>query len=170
MGCAKINQLLMLSRSQHRYKKERSLKTKKQWLEEIVETVTVDLSDVLWISCLLSLISDDVVGVVMSFGDVDRSGDVEAIFCEVDKPSRDSVVLLFLSVDKFSGEVVWTSGDVDVILNMAPYSWHCSISSGSYFNTHCMPSCISVKCLQFSKTIQKTYMIFDKIKIWTYLC
>lgn len=71
---------------------------------------------------LLSVISDDVVCVVMSFGDVDRSGDVEVIVCEVDKPSRDSVVLLFLSVDKFSGEVVWTSGDVDVILNMAPFN------------------------------------------------
>lgn len=54
----------------------------------------------------------------MQFNDVDRFGDVEVIFCEVDELSWDSVVLLFSSVDEFSGEVVGTSGDVK--LNMAP--------------------------------------------------
>lgn len=80
----------------------------------------------------------------MPFNDVDRSGDVDVKFCEVDELSLAWVVLLFSSVDEFSGEVVGTSGDVDVKLNMAPYNWHCSTSSGSYRNTHCMPSGNSV--------------------------
>lgn len=62
---------------------------------------------------------------------MDCSGDVEVIFCEVDEPPWDSVVLFFCSVEEFSGEVVEALGDVDVILNMAPSNWHCSISSGS---------------------------------------
>lgn len=117
--------------------------------------ISVDPSEV-WISCSLSVISDDVIGVGLLFNDVDCSGDVEIIFCEVDEPPWDSVVLLFCSVGEFSGEVVEALGDVDVILNMAPSNWHCSISSGSYCNTHCMPSDNSVKKkLQLGKTIQK---------------
>lgn len=76
------------------------------------------------------MISDDVNDVDMSFCDVDLSGDVEVLFCDVVEPSRDSVVLIFCGVDEFSGDFVVISGDVDVILNRAPSSWHCSISSG----------------------------------------
>lgn len=94
----------------------------------------------------LSVLSDDVNGVVLSFFDVEYSADVAVILCEVDELSKDSVASVFFGVDEFPGEIVVVfSDDGVVILNTAPYNPHCSISSRLYGNIHCMPSGKSVK-------------------------
>lgn len=67
---------------------------------------------------------------------MEPSTDAEVIICEVDELS---VVAVFCDIDEFSVEVVVIFGDI-VILNIAPYNIHCSISSGSYCKTHRMPS------------------------------
>lgn len=79
----------------------------------------------------LSVLSDDVNGVVLSFFDVEHSADVAVILCEVDELSKDSVASVCFSVDEFPGEIVMVSSDDGVvILNTAPYNPHWSISSG----------------------------------------
>lgn len=62
----------------------------------------------------------DVSGVFLSFFDVDPSGDVEVILCEVEELSRVSVVSVISDVDEFSSEVVVIFDDDVVILNFAP--------------------------------------------------
>lgn len=91
----------------------------------------------------------------MPFCDVDTSGEVEVILCEVDEPSTDSVVSVLCDVNAFSEEVGVTSDDCVVIFDKAPSNWQCSISSGSYCNTHCMPSGKSVKVHSSAKQKEK---------------
>lgn len=113
------------------------------------------------------VLSDDDSGVFMSFFDVDPSDDVEVILCEVEKLSRVSVVSVFSDVDEFSSEVVVIFDDDAVILNLAPSN--CSISSGSYGKTHCMPSGKSVNVLSSAKQSKRSIW-FDNIKLGTCLC
>lgn len=116
----------------------------------------------------LSVLSD-VSGVFLSFFDVDPSGDVEVILCEVEELSRVSVVSVISDVDEFSSEVVVIFDDDVVILNFAPSNWHCSISSGSYGKKHCMPPGKSVNVLSSAKQ-SKWRIWFDNIKLGTCLC
>lgn len=99
----------------------------------------------------LSVPSDDVNDVLLSFSDVEPSADLEVILGKVDELFKDSVISVFCGVCELPGEVVMISDDGVVILNTAPYNLHCSNLLVSYGKTHCMPSGKSVKIYSTAK-------------------